>query len=133
MSRVAACLTLGELGPFLQEVFFDGREYTRVGTEFENDDQALSHWASLELEGYLVHAEGRVWWRGNPQIMSCSLDQYGGSMSLYFDAGLSPGSSLAISGENRFIADTVMGLIPNIPGYSQETRGNIVNIHSVHG
>jgi hypothetical protein len=121
MQRKAASLMLGDFGPTLTELYFDGRKWTTQSQDFETDEEAQEAWGKLGLEGYLTANEGYFWVGAEPVSVTVSCDLGAGHLFLTFDEANPQHSAIGFISNPGWVVENGVGFLHKLTKTSQET------------
>lgn len=126
---VAAHCNLGDLGPVVVELGFNGYQWITTCNEFDTNEEAIEYWSSLDLNGELVWDEGRLFIGAPYRAMDLSLDENLGQIGFLF--GDTKESQLKFIAPSDFLVENVPGFMFPFTGKSQETQEQTENIQAI--
>lgn len=123
---IAAHCNTDDTGPVVTELHLNDETYYLDSKEFPDNASALLYWATLNLKGYLIWDDGRLYVGAQLFALDMSMGPDLTLLTLIFDEDEEANLSVVVP--SSFAAENIPGFIVNIPKKPQETLEHHANV-----
>jgi hypothetical protein len=130
MKVAAAALQLGDDGPSLHKLMWDGEHWSTHDLNFNTDEEALEAWDALGLEGWIYASRGRFYVGQIPAAVSVTLDAGAGQIYMVLDQEQPQVSGIGFVENSSWILENGVGFLEqvvNTPGFTMKPLVQHVN------